>query len=116
MIKNLVRLIKPQSFVYTPTSQRYFLPTMMFGSVPQGALYSGSVMAKLNYQKEIPGKMIGRYIDQPDKGDIADVHAPTEVEIRDARQLHPQSSLHTKGFELRHFPTDVTNFADDDEV
>jgi len=34
---------------------------------------------KLNYQKIIPGKQIGRYIGQDDKGDCADVHDICEV-------------------------------------
>jgi hypothetical protein len=38
------------------------------------SLFEGPVKTQLNYQKVIPGKAIGRYIDQEDKGDIADVH------------------------------------------
>ena len=33
------------------------------------------VLSKLNYQRIVPGKAIGRYIGQPDKGDMADEHA-----------------------------------------
>jgi hypothetical protein len=44
---------------------------------------------------------MGRYIDQPDKGDICDIHEPVEVTIKDGRQLKVGSSLNTRGFELR---------------
>ena len=32
------------------------------------------IMTKLNYQKIVPGKDVGRYINQTDKGDMADEH------------------------------------------
>jgi hypothetical protein len=38
------------------------------------SLFEGPVKTQLNYQKVIPGKAVGRYIDQEDKGDIADFH------------------------------------------
>ena len=37
--------------------------------------------------------MSGRYIDQPDKGDVADIHAPTLVTVQDGRQLAEPSAL-----------------------
>jgi hypothetical protein len=38
------------------------------------SLFEGPIKTQLNCQKVIPGKAIGSYIDQEDKGDIVDVH------------------------------------------
>ena len=38
------------------------------------SLFEGPIKTQLNCQKVIPGKAIGNYIDQEDKGDIVDVH------------------------------------------
>ena len=46
---------------------------MRFG-VAQSRCFGSSVKANLHYQKLIPGKTIGRYINTTDKGDIADEH------------------------------------------
>jgi len=71
----------------------------------------------LNYQEPPPpGKTTGRYIDQPDRGDVVDEMAPADVKMRDARELEPAATLESMGFELRSCPTAVTNFRDDDEV
>lgn len=78
--------------------------------------YISSVKASLNYQKLVPGKAIGRYIDQEDKGDVADEHVQYEVNMQNARELSPPAQLETMGFELRHNPTKVKNFRDDEEV
>jgi hypothetical protein len=64
----------------------------------KGPLYSGTVIAPLNYQNVIPGKHIGRYINQEDKGDMADVHEIVHLPIRDARALKTPAKLTTKGF------------------
>jgi len=80
------------------------------------SLFEGPVSTQLNYQKVIPGKDIGRYIDQEDKGDIADVHLPVDVTIKDGRKLVPASALETRGFELKNFPTGVKDFFDDEDV
>ena len=47
------------------------------------------VMTKLNYQRVVPGKAIGRYIGQTDKGDIADEHVMADTEMTSARNLSP---------------------------
>jgi len=80
------------------------------------SLFEGPVDCQLNYQKVIPGKDIGRYIDQEDKGDIADVHLPVDVTIKDGRKLVPASALETRGFELKNYPTGVKDFFDDEDV
>jgi hypothetical protein len=38
-------------------------------------------MVKLNYQKIVPGKGVGRYIDQEDKQDIVDEHVHYEINM-----------------------------------
>jgi len=80
------------------------------------ALFDGPVDCQLNYQKIIPGKGIGRYIDQEDKGDLADEHLPVDVTIKDARKLKPASSMDTRGFELHYAPTRVEDFNEDEEI
>ncbi|KAL9178891.1 hypothetical protein ACHAXT_011864 [Thalassiosira profunda] len=71
----------------------------------------------LNYQEPPPaGKATGRYIDQPDRGDVVDEHVKRPVMMRDGRELVPPATLDTYGFALRHWPTEVCNFRDDDDV
>ncbi|CAL1147260.1 unnamed protein product [Cladocopium goreaui] len=72
-------------------------------------------LAKLEYQKVIPGKRIGRYIDESSQDDLWDIPEETEVEIRNARLLDGLSWT-TAGFELLHAPSTMKNFRDDDEV
>jgi len=115
MFRNIAKAFANNGFAQrkvTMMRPTMFSPSMMNFS----ALHSGPVVTTLQYQKEIPGKAIGRYIDQPDKGDIADVSLPVEVTINDGRQLDPASALETRGFELRNAPTAVKNFRDDDEL
>ena len=47
-------------------------------------------MTKLNYSKVVPGKGIGRYIGQDDKGDLIDEHVQHQVDIKDARSTLPR--------------------------
>ena len=74
------------------------------------------VLSKLNYQKIIPGKSIGRYIGQPDKGDIADEHSSVETKIHNARDMVPPAHLESVGFQLWKNPTKVKDFMDDEEI
>jgi hypothetical protein len=85
----------------------------MFGT---GPLYSGTVIAPMHYNKVIPGKTIGRYIDQPDKGDVADEHEIVNLPVKDGRALNPPSKMASRGFELCSAPTGVKDFSDDAEV
>jgi hypothetical protein len=48
--------VKPAFSLNTPMMAQQ----RMFGT---GPLYSGTVVAPMHYQKVIPGKQIGRYID-----------------------------------------------------
>ena len=82
----------------------------------------GGVAAVLQYQRPpAPGERVGRvsgdaeiphlqqlFFDTPpgestknNDGVLTDVHAPAAVHIADARQLVPQATLETRGFELR---------------
>lgn len=72
--------------------------------------------AKLNYQKEVPGKRIGRYIGVQDTGELANILEQHLVSIRDARDLLPHATLDTFGFELYHKPTAVDDFQNDEEI
>ena len=74
------------------------------------------VLSRLNYQKIIPGKAIGRYIGQPDKGDIADEHVSFETKMHNARMMNPPAHLESVGFSLWKNPTKVNNFMDDGEI
>jgi hypothetical protein len=56
------------------------------------------VMTNLSYQTKAPGKALGRYIGQPDLGDIADDHVDAKTEIHSARDLSPPAHLETMGF------------------
>ncbi|KAL1520033.1 hypothetical protein AB1Y20_023511 [Prymnesium parvum] len=67
----------------------------------------------LHYQEPPPpGKQTGRYIGQPDRGDVVDEHLPCEVLLRDGRELHPTASLESMGFQLAFKPTACANFSD----
>jgi len=81
-----------------------------------GARMLSSVPVKLNYQKDVPGKRVGRYINHPGKGELADEHVILECPMHDARDLVPAATLESKGFELSKNPTKVTNFKDADEM
>merc|ERR1719473_2569554 len=71
----------------------------------------------LNYQEPPPpGKSTGRYINQPDQGDVADEHVAAPVLMRDGRELVPPAKLESMGFALKAWPTRVADFRDDDEV
>ena len=71
----------------------------------------------LNYQEPPPpGKATGRYINQPDQGDVADEHVAAPVLMRDGRELVPQATLETMGFALKECPTKVADFRNEDEV
>eukprot|EP00929_Paragymnodinium_shiwhaense_P115689 TRINITY_DN84712_c0_g1_i1.p1 TRINITY_DN84712_c0_g1~~TRINITY_DN84712_c0_g1_i1.p1 ORF type:complete len:340 (+),score=63.79 TRINITY_DN84712_c0_g1_i1:46-1020(+) len=71
----------------------------------------------LNYQSPPPpGKSTGRYINQPDKGDVADVHEAHETDVWNARLLTPQATLESYGFELLRQATACGDFRDDAEV
>ena len=62
----------------------------------------------LNYQEPPPaGKGTGRYIDQPDKGDLVDENVPQKVQMHNARELNPPAQLEDVGFTLRVHPTAV---------
>lgn len=85
-------------------------PTLKFTyGVPQTVM--------LNYQEPPPpGKSTGRYINQPDQGDVADVHVAAPVAMRDGRELVPPATLDSIGFALKAWPTQVVDFQDDDEI
>lgn len=71
----------------------------------------------LNYQEPPPqGKRTGRYINQPDKGDLVDETKPADVLMRNGRELSPPATLESIGFALEPCPTAVKDFRDDDEV
>jgi len=71
----------------------------------------------LNYQEPPPqGKSTGRYINQPDKGDVVDEHVAAPVAMHDGRELSPPATLESMGFALQSWPTKCADFADDAEV
>jgi len=73
--------------------------------------------ASLNYQtRPPPGKAIGRYIGQPDAGDVVDEHEALEVTMCDGRELYPAATLPSMGFELAAKPTMCADFRDDAQV
>lgn len=61
--------------------------------------------AKLEYQRIIPGKRVGRYIcpKSTTLDDLCDICDTTEVEIQNARLT--EASWTTAGFQLLHVPT-----------
>jgi hypothetical protein len=73
-------------------------------------------MANLNYSIEVPGKRVGRYINVPDAGELADEHSQHEMHIGDARQLQPQPTAESQCFELREHPTAIKDWTDDEEI
>eukprot|EP00941_MAST-03F_sp_MAST-3F-sp1_P004549 g4549.t1 len=80
-------------------------------------VYGVPTTVKLNYQEPASdGKFTGRYINQPDPGDAADVLLPCEVTMNDARELFPPPTLETMGFTLQSWPTACKNFRDDNQV
>ena len=56
------------------------------------ALYC-SLQLPLYHSTFNKGKRTGRYIDQPDLGDVTDVHTSLPVMMRDGRELQPPASL-----------------------
>lgn len=81
--------------------------------------WEGDFPAMLEYQAEPPpDKGVGRYIDQPDQGDLVDEHVSKQVVMHDARQLDPPASLDTQGFTLKSYPTVLStdDFKDPDLV
>jgi len=71
----------------------------------------------LNYQAPPPpGKATGRYIDQPDRGDLADEHLAAPVQMGDGRELSPPASLESMGFALKPWPSKCTDFGDEAQV
>ena len=71
----------------------------------------------LNYQKPPPaGFSTGRYINQPDRGDVVDEHIAAPVTMRDGRELVPAATLESVGFALESCPTTVADFRDEAEV
>eukprot|EP00928_Gymnodinium_smaydae_P061257 TRINITY_DN4538_c0_g1_i1.p1 TRINITY_DN4538_c0_g1~~TRINITY_DN4538_c0_g1_i1.p1 ORF type:complete len:331 (+),score=77.93 TRINITY_DN4538_c0_g1_i1:57-1049(+) len=78
---------------------------------------AGPQTVLLNYQERPPaGKRNGRYISQPDKGDVSDIAKNYETTMHDGRALSPPATLDSMGFALEHHPTKVKNFRDDAEV
>lgn len=71
----------------------------------------------MNYQEPPPaGKRTGRYIDQPDKGDVVDEHLSRTTVMNNGRLLSPPADLESTGFSLKSWPTKCGNFRDDAEV
>jgi len=70
--------------------------------------------AKLEYQRIIPGKRVGRYIcpKSTTLDDLCDICDTTEVEIQNARLT--EASWNTAGFQLLHVPTKIQNFGHDE--
>lgn len=73
-----------------------------------------ATMGRLNYQKLVPGKRVGRYIGVEDLGELADEHEAHVVSITDARGLVPQASLENFGFELCSAPSSADFSCDSD--
>lgn len=76
-----------------------------------------SWVVDLNYGEEAPpGKRVGRYIQQADKGDCIDKDKKFKVTMHNARALAQPGLLDTTGFELQQWPTAVQDFQDNAEV
>ena len=76
-----------------------------------------SQLVRLNYQEPPPpGKVTGRYINQPDKGDVSDVSVACEVTMCSGRAITPPATLDTMGFSLATCATRCKDFRNDDEV
>merc|ERR1719272_1921342 len=77
----------------------------------------GPQTVALNYQEPPPpGKRTGRYINQPDKGDLVDENIEVQTVMLDGRDLQPAASLETMGFALLSHPTGCPDFEDDTTV
>ncbi|KAL3920686.1 MAG: hypothetical protein SGPRY_005165 [Prymnesium sp.] len=75
--------------------------------------YGSPQTVTLNYQSApAEGKQTGRYINQPDRGDVVDQHEARSVLMRDARELYPPPNLESMGFQLASCPTGCTDFSD----
>lgn len=71
----------------------------------------------LNYQNDPPsGFRTGRYINCPDQGDAVDQVVPTDTLMSNARELSPEATLDSRGFELRIQETNVKDFMNVEEV
>jgi len=71
----------------------------------------------LNYQEKPPaGVRNGRYINQPDQGDIMDKAQLYETTMQSARALAVAPTLETYGFTLAQCPTKVNDFSDPVQV
>jgi hypothetical protein len=71
----------------------------------------------LHYQRPAPpGKCIGRYINQPDRGDVVDETQPRRVTVHNARALPAAPTLATHGFTCVASPTLVRDFEDEEDV
>jgi len=79
--------------------------------------YGAPQTVALNYQEPPPpGKTTGRYIGQPDRGDVVDEHVARPVRMHDGRELSPPATLETMGFALEACPTRCADFRDDEAV
>eukprot|EP01047_Picozoa_sp_COSAG01_P019195 COSAG01_NODE_1061_length_11887_cov_151.517557_1_plen_343_part_00 len=71
----------------------------------------------LHYQRPAPpGKCTGRYINQPDRGDVVDETQPRRVTVHNARALPAAPTLATKGFTCVASPTVVQDFEDEEDI
>jgi hypothetical protein len=101
-------------------SQGQFLPIQSELASPEAEdlkfTYGKPQTVTLNYQEPPPeGKVTGRYINQPDKGDVVDESVAKPVLMHDARELEG-ATFESKGFELVSWPTAVADFTDDDAI
>lgn len=80
------------------------------GGRPYKWTYGVPRTTRLNYQAPpAAGKVVGRYIGQPDRGDLVDEHESVEVRMHDAREMEPAATLEANGFELREWPCAPTD-------
>mmetsp|Transcript_96027 Transcript_96027/g.248821 ORF Transcript_96027/g.248821 Transcript_96027/m.248821 type:complete len:345 (-) Transcript_96027:99-1133(-) len=87
------------------------------GGPPLRGFAAASWDVMLNYQEPPPaGKRTGRYIDQPDRGDVVDEHQPRKTVMHNGRLMSPPAELESVGFALKACPTQVKDFRNDDEV
>jgi len=76
-----------------------------------------SQIVTLNYQEPPPpGKRTGRYVNQPDKGDLVDKNNSCETTIRDGRNISPPATLETMGFSFQKSSSQCKDFRDDEEI
>ena len=81
--------------------------------------WGGEQRVILNYQQPPPpGMRTGRYIDQPDGGELADEHAAREVTMHDGRAIAPPATLESHGFALVNSKSELNEaaFRDDETV